>query len=265
MSKGRDEFLEGTKRILADRAGWRCSFPNCGQFTLGPSNTDLDKKINNGIAAHICAAAENGPRYDPNMTPEQRKSLDNGIWMCRNHGNLIDADFSTYTVEQLKEWKVQAENFAYTMLANPSNLAPAVSSYSEQDRRVFDFLNGILPYEVIQKINDEPFGRYVPDCVIKPFHDLIYYENDPVYHFINVELEGLRTLLLQQAWCFNRHFAQQSAGAVGGYDYINISEFRRYNPDIPESYWIQISDETSKLAREFCSTAMKLREMQRNL
>lgn len=265
MSKGRDDFLEGTKRMLADRAGWRCSFPNCGQFTLGPSNSDSEKKINNGIAAHICAAAENGPRYDPSMTPEQRKNLDNGIWMCRNHGNLIDADFSTYTVEQLKEWKVQAENFAYTMLKKPSDFAPAVSSYSEQDRRVFNFLNGILPYEVIQKINDEPFGRYVPDCVIKPFHDLIYYENDPVYHFINVELEGLRTLLLQQAWCFNRHFAQQSAGAVGGYDYINIPEFRRYNPDTPESYWIQISDETSRLAREFCSTAMKLREMQRNL
>jgi hypothetical protein len=133
------------------------------------------------------------------MTPEQRKNLDNEIWMCRNHGNLIDADFSTYTVEQLKEWKVQAENFACTMLKNPSNLAPTVSSYSEQDRRVFNFINGILPYEVIQKINDEPFGRYVPDDVIKPFHDLIYYANDPVCHFINVEIEGLRTLLLQQA------------------------------------------------------------------
>ena len=265
MSKGRDDFSEGTKRTLADRAGWRCSFPNCGQFTLGPSNTDLEKKINNGIAAHISAAAENGPRFDPTMTTEQRKSLDNGIWMCRNHGNLIDADFNTYTVQQLKEWKIQAENFAYTMLANPSAVAPAVSSYSEQDRRVFEFLNGILPYDVIQKINDEPFGRFVPDNVIKPFNDLIYYENDPIYHFNNLELEELRVLLLQKAWTFIRHFSQQSAGAVGGYDYINISEFRRYNPDIPESHWIQISDQTSDLARDFCCTAMKLRDMQRNL
>lgn len=265
MNKNRDDFSESTKRMLADRVGWRCSFPNCGQSTLGPSNSDPEKKINNGIAAHICAAAENGPRYDPNMSPEQRKHIDNGIWMCRNHGNLIDADFCTYTVEELKQWKKQSESLAYEQLAYPNSSSREVSSYTEQDRRVFDFLNKIIPYEIILKIQEEPFGRYVRDAIIKPFNDLIYYENDPAYHFNNSQLENFRILLLKQAWSFIRHFSQQSAGKSGGYEYINISEFRRYNPEIPESYWIQYSDETSRLANEFCSTAIKLREMQRHL
>jgi hypothetical protein len=265
MAIGRDDFSEATKRILAERAGWYCSFPNCGQFTLGPSNSDQEKRINNGIAAHICAASENGPRYDPLMTPEQRRSVENGIWMCRNHGNLIDADFLTYSVTQLKEWKITAENKAYAMLSNSNYSTETRSRYSDHDRRVFEALNRVLSYEVIQKISDDPFGGFVPDSVIQPFNYLTNNGNDPILHFNNQELEQLRELLIRQAWDFRRYFTQQSAGATGGYEYINIREFRRYNPDVPESHWIGISEETSRLAREFCSTALRLREMQQGL
>ncbi|WP_139428239.1 hypothetical protein [Aeromonas veronii] len=119
VANNRDEFSEPTKRTLAERVGWKCSFPNCGQITVGPSLSDSSARINNGVAAHICAASPNGPRFDPLMTPEQRKHIDNGIWMCRDHGSLIDSDFTIYSVSQLKEWKLQAENLAHTALSNP--------------------------------------------------------------------------------------------------------------------------------------------------
>ncbi len=32
----RDEFNEGTKRLLAGRVGWRCAFKGCGVLTVGP-------------------------------------------------------------------------------------------------------------------------------------------------------------------------------------------------------------------------------------
>lgn len=109
----RDDFTQKTKDILANRVGWRCSNPNCRKLTRGPSkengNTDI---ANIGVAAHICAASIGGPRYDKNMTEEERRSFDNGIWLCQSCSKLIDSDIETYTIEKLKEWKSTAENLA---------------------------------------------------------------------------------------------------------------------------------------------------------
>lgn len=107
-SKNRDDFTEKTKLQIAKRAGWLCSDPSCRRHTIG-ANSDGDGEINLGTAAHICAAAPHGPRYDPNQTPEQRRSAENGIWMCRLHGTAVDARDSTYTVDLLREWKTNAQ------------------------------------------------------------------------------------------------------------------------------------------------------------
>jgi hypothetical protein len=106
--KNRDDFTEKTKLQIAKRAGWLCSAPSCRKPTVG-SNADGDGVINIGTAAHICAAAPGGPRYDPSMTSEQRRSPDNGIWLCRNHGTAVDADDPEFTVELLRAWKAQAQ------------------------------------------------------------------------------------------------------------------------------------------------------------
>ena len=121
MANKRDDFSPNTKRIMAERVAWRCSYPNCSQITIGPDSSNANKKINNGIAAHIHAAAENGPRYDPDMTSEQRKDINNGIWMCRNHGNLIDADSSQFPANTLRIWKYKAERIAAENLKIPNN------------------------------------------------------------------------------------------------------------------------------------------------
>ncbi|NOT22816.1 MAG: hypothetical protein HOP22_08820 [Nitrospiraceae bacterium] len=106
--KNRDEFTEKTKLQIAKRAGWLCSDPSCRRPTIG-SNSVGDSEINLGTAAHICAAAYGGPRYDENQTPAQRRSSDNGIWMCRLHGAAVDAKDSKFTVELLHEWKAQSQ------------------------------------------------------------------------------------------------------------------------------------------------------------
>lgn len=105
---GRDDFSEETKRIIAGRVGYRCCFPGCAQETIGP-NTEMEKRTSLGEAAHITAAAPGGARYDSSITSEQRKSAENGIWMCRIHAKLIDADATKYPVELLRKWKADAE------------------------------------------------------------------------------------------------------------------------------------------------------------
>lgn len=106
----RDNFSKKVKVELANRAGCRCSNPSCGKLTSGPKE-GFEGSINIGEAAHICAASKGGMRYNPNMTSEERSSIENGIWLCSNCAKLIDRDPS-YTVATWFKWKYEAERRA---------------------------------------------------------------------------------------------------------------------------------------------------------
>ena len=43
------------------------------------------------------------------MTPDKRKSIDNGIWLCDSCAKLIDSDIQKYDVLTLGKWKYDAE------------------------------------------------------------------------------------------------------------------------------------------------------------
>lgn len=118
MASSRDNFAAGVRDILAHRAGFRCSKPDCRAPTAGPSGIG-DQRSSIGIAAHITAAASGGPRYDPTMSAEQRSSVANGIWLCDNHARQIDGNAARFTTEVLKAWKVHAEDDARAMLGRP--------------------------------------------------------------------------------------------------------------------------------------------------
>ena len=130
MSKtNRDDFNERIKRTLAKRAGWLCSDPLCRRPTVG-SNSEGSGEIVVGVAAHICAAAPGGPRYDPTMTPEQRRSVDNGIWLCQLHAKTVDSDERKFTVELLHKWKGQAQRDSWLRVqyndTRDGGIAPSV-------------------------------------------------------------------------------------------------------------------------------------------
>ena len=118
MASNRDDFTSDTIQRAAKRVGYLCSCPTCRVPTTGPSQEGHGSVSNIGEAAHICAAAPGGPRFDPNMTSEERKGIENCIWLCRTHARLIDTDTITYTVELLKQWKKDAETYAAYLLAN---------------------------------------------------------------------------------------------------------------------------------------------------
>jgi hypothetical protein len=70
---------------------------------------DPTKAVNIGVAAHITAASPGGPRYDPDLLPEERSGPGNEIWLCQNHGKLVDNDVTRFTVDILRKWKADAE------------------------------------------------------------------------------------------------------------------------------------------------------------
>jgi hypothetical protein len=130
---GRDEFTKTVKDELAARAGHRCSRPGCRAPTSGPSESRSSGSSNAGEAAHIRAASEGGPRYDPAQTPEERRARSNGIWLCGIDAKAID-DEERYTVELLEGWRREAEVFADEVRGRPE---AAVASLG--NRRLIPF------------------------------------------------------------------------------------------------------------------------------
>jgi hypothetical protein len=115
----RDDFSIGVISVLAHRAGFRCSKPDCRALTVGPSSEGFDKRMCVGVAAHITAASPGGKRYDPALSPEQRASVTNGIWLCQTHAKEVDDDATRHTVGVLRAWKHHAEEDARALMGRP--------------------------------------------------------------------------------------------------------------------------------------------------
>ncbi|MFA7482204.1 MAG: ATP-binding protein [Vulcanimicrobiota bacterium] len=104
-------FNKKTRQIIAQRAGYRCSFPGCGRITIGPGEKaeDVEKT---GHAAHILSASPSGsgPRGTGGKDAEARSSPQNGIWMCATHAGLIDENSGLrYPTSELMRWKALHE------------------------------------------------------------------------------------------------------------------------------------------------------------
>lgn len=122
MTGARDDFTQPTLRLLAQRAGYICAYPGCRQLTIGPSDDRKSGLTMVGVGAHITAASREGPRYDGNLTAEERASEENGIWMCQLHGKQIDDNADRHTAEDLKRWKSQHHEWVYARIASADSL-----------------------------------------------------------------------------------------------------------------------------------------------
>lgn len=100
----RDNFPQSVKTDLSLRAAHFCSNPRCLRLTAGPRSGGL-RGLSTGCAAHICAAAPGGPRYDLNQSKTERRSAINGLWLCRECGDMVDKDDGGFTADELRAWK----------------------------------------------------------------------------------------------------------------------------------------------------------------
>src|ERR1035437_7609746 len=111
--------MGGDAHYLAAPAGGRGSAPPTtrqaadSKMPAFGAAKDHDRFVNVGVASHITAAAPGGPRYDPNLTSDERRHQSNGIWLCQTHGKLVDSDSEHFTVEKIREWKRVAEERSF--------------------------------------------------------------------------------------------------------------------------------------------------------
>lgn len=258
----RDDFPRGIRKTLSERAGAMCSFPACGKSTIGPSYENDEKSISNGTAAHITAAAQGGRRYDPSLSSEQRKSIDNAIWMCPNHGALIDKEDCVYTVEEIKGWKRDAELAARIRLEQHS--PGGVIVFSGKDKRILDDYSELFSYESISRIKAEHFGKNVAHETLRPMEVSLYQWNgNPAYVFQNSRLESIRQGLNSKISDFFQHFKQHSAGLPECWEYIDLQEVRMNYPGEVKRMEQEIY-RTQDLAKLVCAEAMILLELREN-
>jgi hypothetical protein len=189
----RDDFRQPIIRQIAQRAGYRCSNPSCLRPTIGPDGSDDTASI--GVAAHITAAAEGGPRYDTGMSPEERAAAENGIWLCQTCSRLIDVDLPSYPTEQLREWKTLAEMRAYLGLRG---FSIAVS-------RNFERLEKMVPDLVAEMRTDIGNSQFTREVVAlskkwsyggqeRPFFTYFYEDHQELLGKLNV-MENYGALL----------------------------------------------------------------------
>lgn len=101
----RDDFSKNTKWSLGSAVNWICV--KCDRPTRFMS-ANGEHQVNIGHAAHITAASPLGPRFDETLTPEQRRSEENGAHMCPTCATVVDNDQEAFPPSLLREWQARA-------------------------------------------------------------------------------------------------------------------------------------------------------------
>jgi hypothetical protein len=73
---------------------------------------------------HIISPKANGPRHDSSYPPENLDSYDNLILLCRVHHKQIDDQISTFTIDILRQSKVNHEAWVANKLTEEQKLEP---------------------------------------------------------------------------------------------------------------------------------------------
>lgn len=90
-----------TVKALLAHSGNKCAFPGCSSIVVDTQQLLVAQ------LAHIEAVSEQGPRYNPEQTDEDRHGYDNLMFLCYPHHREIDVveNKDRYSVKKLKEMK----------------------------------------------------------------------------------------------------------------------------------------------------------------
>lgn len=99
-----------TKIILAFGTGGRCTLPACNR-PLAPEE-EHGGPVLLGEAAHITGERPGSARYDAAMTPEERDSPENLIYLCPDCHRLVDRSPRDYPATRLHAYKQARERTA---------------------------------------------------------------------------------------------------------------------------------------------------------
>jgi len=152
------QYKPSTVRRLDTLSGNQCAWPGCTKKLIAEDKKSIISKI-----CHIEAASKDGPRYNPNMTDDDRRYFNNLILLCDEHHTIIDnkENESKYSVELLKEWKKNHESklLHSTLQKRPTLLSVAINAISDIDLGDVNGDKGSKPFNIDEKISFNAIKR----------------------------------------------------------------------------------------------------------
>jgi hypothetical protein len=114
------QYKPSTVRRLDTLSGNECAHPNCTKKLIAEDGISIISKI-----CHIAAASKEGPRFDENMTDDERRGFDNLILLCDEHHVIIDnkENESEYPALLLKKWKSDQEKKILELISSKNLLS----------------------------------------------------------------------------------------------------------------------------------------------
>ncbi len=153
------EYTRTTLKRLFLLSCNQCAAPDCKKSLEARDEKTIIAKI-----CHIEAASPDGPRFNPNMTDDQRRDFDNLILLCDECHSIIDNkdNESKYTVDLLKKWKRDHENKCRIgkLLNNPTLLNQAINAISTIELEEGFNNTSPNPFDIEKKIEYNSIKEY---------------------------------------------------------------------------------------------------------
>jgi len=148
MGKGPRNYSDLTIKRLYALSANSCAFPDCPVVFTNPTNNTNFSNI-----CHI-EDAEEGGRFNPNMTDIQRASFENLILLCPNHHKETE-NTEKYTVDSLREMKQRHESLSISkgLTRNASMLKHAINAISNLSLDAISESENLNVYNPKQKLN----------------------------------------------------------------------------------------------------------------
>ncbi len=160
------KYKPSTVRRLDTLSGNECAHPTCNKKLIAEDGISIISKI-----CHIAGASKEGPRFDENMTDDERRGFDNLILLCDEHHVIIDnkENESEYPTPLLKKWKSDHEKKILELISSKNLL----SKHPLALNKVINVIGSKM-----DEILDLPETKYAPHTETKiSFNNVKRYES----------------------------------------------------------------------------------------
>lgn len=110
-SASRRSYAIPDRNLLWGASAGRCNCPTCRIECYERETGADDVTTRMARFAHIVASSDNGPRGDSEFAIDDRDKYNNLILLCATCHDLVDGQPNTYTIEILRQWKADHEEW----------------------------------------------------------------------------------------------------------------------------------------------------------
>lgn len=191
------QYKPSTIRRLDTLSGNECANPNCINKLIAEDGVSIISKI-----CHIAAASKGGPRYDENMTDDERRAYENLILLCDEHHVIVDnkENESKYPVALLKKWKSDHEKKTLESISGkdllskqPSALNKVINAIASNIDEMLDLPETLNAPNTEAKISFNNVKRY--ERIIREFA-VYQIKLNRIYEIIEKEGSAKKAMVL---------------------------------------------------------------------